>query len=191
VRVVLLIPIFAACSTTYVIQTPDVERLKQGAQISNLKDLSQETVDFTHYAFVYKEKDREVPLKIKGIESLNSMASAGQLHGLQTLTAVPQKEDHAWQRTVLGGGVGLAAGLGVGFAVSNRIILERSATPDCTYCTPGYTALGTIVSGVVGAAVGSLIAYFAAAKVGSTRVGMFEFFGDFSSSMPATVPSEK
>ncbi len=178
-----------ACSTIYHVESEDLERVKHGQQISNLKDERGAPVDFTHYHFVYSEAGQQVPREVKGIESLNVLSGSGQLAGLETLRATPQRGDKAWQRTVLGGGVGLATGLGVGFAVSNRVLIERSAREGaaCTTCGPGYVALGTIVSGVIGAAVGSVVAYFAGAGVGSSRTGLLEFFSE-PSSEPTSAP---
>jgi hypothetical protein len=173
-----------ACSTTYRIQNQDVERVRNGEQVANLRGETGDPVDFTHYHFVYQEKGK-APLRLKGVESLNSASASKQLAGVETLTAVPGREDRAWQRTLLGGGVGLAAGLGMGFAVSNRVINERANALGnaCVGCGGGYLALGTAISGVIGATIGAVVAYFAGAGVGSTRLGALEFFAE-----PALVP---
>ena len=179
----------AACSTTYHVAPGDVERIARGAEVKNVRSDAGEAIDFSTYSFVYRDKDSKAPLRVKGVESLNGLAGAGKLTDMMSLDLEPSLADRAWQRTLLGGAVGLAAGAGVGFAVSNRVIIERTALAggSCPACGPEHIAVGTVVSGVIGATVGALIAYFG--RAGSVRTATVDLIGGEPASEPASEPT--
>lgn len=179
-----------ACSTTYRVAQKDIARIAQeGAVIQNVATDEKEPIDFGAYHFVYRSKDDKSPRLVKGVESLNALIGAGKLTQLTGLDVVPGLSDRAWQRTLLGGGVGLAAGVGIGFAISNRVIIERTALNGGTYAQgPALIAVGTVVSGVVAAAIGAIVAYFGGAGVGSVRDANVDLLGG-SGSQPTSEPA--
>lgn len=179
----------SACSTTYRFSQEDVERIAAGREVRNVKDNKGQPVDLGTYSLVYREKDNrekdtKAPKRVKGLEQLNSLAVGGQLAAMQKLEAVPGLADKAAQRVVLGGGVGLAAGVGIGFAISNRIAIEQQRDQALT------VALGTVISGVLGATAGALIAYFGGAGVGNVRDGSIELT-EGTASQPTSEPASQ
>lgn len=183
--------VLSACSTTYRVTAADLERIAQGAEVQNVTASSGEAIDFSTYTFVYRSKDDKTPRRVKGIESLNGLIGSGTLTGVTALDVMPSLADHAWQRTLLGGGVGLAAGVGIGFAISNRIVIERTAQAGGTFRDgPWMIAVGTVVSAVLGAAAGALVAYFGGAGVGNVRDAKVELLGG-PASLPASEPASQ
>jgi hypothetical protein len=182
--VVLFSLVTSACSTTYRFSQEDVERIAAGREVRNVKDNKGGLVDLGTYSLVYREKDSKAPKRVKGLEQLNSLATGGQLAAMQKLEAVPGLADKAAQRVALGGGVGLAAGVGIGFAISNRIAIEQQRDQALT------VALGTVISGLLGATAGALIAYFGGAGVGNMRDGSIELT-EGSASLPASEPASQ
>jgi len=189
VRFLLIAFVASACSTTYKFRGEDLERVRQGTPVANVADPSGEDIDFTHYAFVYRSKDAAAPLKIKGIESLNRSSQAGMLNGALSLDAAPGVHDKVWQRTTLGAGVGFLSGLGVGYAITNRVLVERSARdPDCSTCNAGFLVLGSVISALIGGGIGATLAYFGGSGVGQVRIPTVQFLGEEPSSQPTSQP---
>ena len=82
--------------------------------------------------------------------------------------------------TLVGGSVGFLAGGAIGFAIANRVDISKPASE------PGFIALGAVISAVIGATAGSLIAYFGSAGVGNLRDGTVEFTDGGAASEPAS-----
>ena len=172
----LLVPVAFGCSTTYRVASRDLDQIKGGAQVASATDDGHE-VDLTHYTFDYHLADKRAAQRVKGIESLNALSEAGSLKNITEISLIPGREDRPWQRTGLGLGVGFVSGFGIGFAVTNRIAIERSAQDGaaCTHCGIGTVMLGAFSAAVLGAAVGGLVAYFTGAGLGETRPALLQF----------------
>lgn len=172
----LLVPVAFGCSTTYRVATRDLDQLKAGAQLSSVSDEGQE-VDLTHYTFDYHVPDKRGALRVKGVESLNALAEGGSLKSMTEMSLIPGREDRPWQRTGLGIGVGFVSGFGIGFAVTNRIAIERNAQDGdaCHQCGIGTVMIGAFSSAVLGAAVGALVAYFTGVGLGETKSAVLNF----------------
>lgn len=172
--------LLAACSTTYHVAPQDLERLKAGYQVSDLKDERGQSVDVTHYTFDYKIPDHKAAQRLTGIEALNQSLEARKLYDITSMSAVPGHGDKWVQRVLLGGGVGAIAGFGIGYAVTNRVALERVAAQgaSCSQCSFGVVMLGSAISAVLGMAVGGLTAYFAGSGIGESEVGSFTYLDD-------------
>ena len=189
---VILLFASAACSTTYRFKGEDLDRVREGTAVANVQDAAGQDVDFTHYSFVYRTPDANAPLRIKGIESLNRSAEDGMLKTATRLDAVPGINDKAWQRSILGAGIGFVAGLGIGYAITNRVLVERSAREgdQCTTCTVGFLMLGTLVSAILGGGAGSILAYFGGSGVGQVRPAKVQFLGDEPASQAVSLPAD-
>ena len=172
----LLPPIVFGCSTTYRVATRDLEQIKSGGQLASVSDDGQE-VDLTHYTFDYHVADKRAAQRVKGVQSLNALSEGGALKSITDISIIPGRDDRPWQRTGLGIGVGFVSGFGIGFAVTNRIAIERAAQSGdtCTQCGIGTVMLGAFTSAVLGAAVGGLIAYFTGTGLGETKPAMIHF----------------
>lgn len=191
VRFLVIIAIAAACSTTYRFRGEDLDRVRAGTPVANITDPSGEAVDFTEYSFVYKTKDAAAPLRIKGVESLNRSSQEGMLKEALSLDAAPGINDKAWQRSTLGAGIGFLAGLGTGFAITNRILVERSARDEnCATCSAPYLVMGTLISAVIGGGIGAVLAYFGGSGVGQVRTAQVQFLGDEPATEPVSQPAK-
>lgn len=188
----LLLPLLFACSTTYRVATADLERLKAGSQVRELRDEAGQSVDLTHYSFDYKVPGHKAAQRLSGIESLNRTLEDKSLASMSEISAVPGRGDKWWQRVLLGGGVGAIAGFSIGYAVTNRVALERVASqgPNCSDCSFGLVMGGAAISAVLGATVGSLVAYFAGTGLGETEVASFAYLDDPEPSLPASEPTK-
>lgn len=186
----------AGCSTSYQVSLADLDALKGGNSVANVKSSAGEPLELGNFTFDYRTPSAERPQRIAGIESLNRTIETGGLAKATELWVVPQRDDRAWHRVALGGGLGLLAGFGVGYAVTNRIALERQARDPagCSGCTIGTVFLGAGLSSVVGAALGGLVSYFGAAGVGDTQPAVLELLpreatASAPTSAPASAPS--
>jgi hypothetical protein len=183
----ILLPVAFGCSTTYRVATRDLEQIKAGTQVANVRDDGHD-VDLTHYTFDFHVPDKRAAQRVRGIESFNHLVETNALTSATDLTLVPNREDKPWQRIGLGGGVGFVSGFGIGFAVTNRIAIERQAQDGsaCHDCSIGTVLLGSFVSAVIGAATGGLLAYFAGTGLGETKPATLELLEP--SSQPASQP---
>ncbi len=188
--VALLLPVLFACSTTYSVAPADLDKLRAGAQISAVNDPSGETVDLTHYAFDYHLPDKAPAVRARGIESINHTSEAGGLANATAINIVPQFEDKPWQRIGLGAGIGLVTGFGIGYAVSNRIVIERQGQDGaaCHDCSIGTTLLGSFVSAALGLVAGGVISYFAGSGLGETKTAVLSYFAP-AASEPVSQPA--